>query len=583
MWLSPLVATILAGFFTVKVKTDDAFWHMATGRWIVEHRTLPTVDPFTYTMTGKPWHLVNGLADVILYLAYWVGAESGLVAIKVAAAWLVLCLAGFCLRAVNASSLTTVSLVTMLALLLHGRFTMERPLIFGGVLLAACQLAAIRSHRKQDNSSLVFLIALPIWPLVHGTALLGAGVLVSLIFAAVVTKAPKPYLKRIAVVGGVSLLVSLATPWWRDLFLVASEAGSGSTATSFTAEWESGVESFSHHVGHWIVVVGAMAGGVSMFRSDPGLLAMSALGAVISLRFGRNSYEAVILCLPAFACGIGAARRALELRALPLFSSWLAPLCALAVCAIQLALSPFTTVGGPFGVGLASGFFPTDTLATLNRLPKRRVLNDFPIGGYLIWKQVVGGVYCDGRTMALFREADVQELFVPLLSSSAAITASADKWDAVYGLAQNMSIPAQWMMVSPDWVPLHIGDGTSLFVRASFLAEIPPGVRPLPLLRFTEESRWVDFWYRNAIASEASREELKAQMTEACRLSPFSPVLANIVFAVARIDPAFGGELADIIDRARVAKLHCGRRARPTRAVRRERPCFMRFFGEILW
>ena len=30
----------------------DSYWHLAVGRWIVEHGTVPTVDPLSHTMRG---------------------------------------------------------------------------------------------------------------------------------------------------------------------------------------------------------------------------------------------------------------------------------------------------------------------------------------------------------------------------------------------------------------------------------------------------------------------------------------------------------------------------------------------------
>lgn len=49
------------------VRSYDFFWHLATGRWIVEHRALPVYDPFAVASAHVPW--VNGewLYQVALY------------------------------------------------------------------------------------------------------------------------------------------------------------------------------------------------------------------------------------------------------------------------------------------------------------------------------------------------------------------------------------------------------------------------------------------------------------------------------------------------------------------------------------
>ncbi len=51
--LTALVYALLAGLRTV---TDyDLFWQMATGRWIVQHHSVPSIDVFSYTAAGQPW------------------------------------------------------------------------------------------------------------------------------------------------------------------------------------------------------------------------------------------------------------------------------------------------------------------------------------------------------------------------------------------------------------------------------------------------------------------------------------------------------------------------------------------------
>lgn len=51
------------------VHSYDFFWHLATGRWIVDHHALPLTDPFSMASDRVPW--INGewLFQVPLYLA----------------------------------------------------------------------------------------------------------------------------------------------------------------------------------------------------------------------------------------------------------------------------------------------------------------------------------------------------------------------------------------------------------------------------------------------------------------------------------------------------------------------------------
>ena len=52
------------------VRNYDFFWHLATGRWIVEHHALPLTDPFAIASDRVPW--INGewLFEIVLYALY---------------------------------------------------------------------------------------------------------------------------------------------------------------------------------------------------------------------------------------------------------------------------------------------------------------------------------------------------------------------------------------------------------------------------------------------------------------------------------------------------------------------------------
>ena len=49
------------------IRSYDFFWHLTTGRWIVQHHALPVYDPFALASAHVPW--INGewLYQVALY------------------------------------------------------------------------------------------------------------------------------------------------------------------------------------------------------------------------------------------------------------------------------------------------------------------------------------------------------------------------------------------------------------------------------------------------------------------------------------------------------------------------------------
>jgi hypothetical protein len=555
-WLPFIVAAALAPAFVVKVKSYDVWWHMATGRWMVENGRLPTTDPFTYTMAGKPWHTVDGIAALVFYGAYRLGAETGLILLKVFVAFLTLALLGLCLRELRVSRGGLVGLLVAIAVLLHGRFTMDRPLILGGALLAGSLLAIVRSHERHDRSHLFLLAALPLWPLVHPTALLGFMTLGALLVASVAARPPSagistPHGRSIALTFAACVALAAALPWWRDAIVTATHLTGGATATTFTAEWRSGTEALGERVGHWAFVAAAILGGVRRLRRNAALLLLSLLAAAISYEFARNAYEGVILAAPACACALEDGAAWLRASGSALLGAALPPIAALAIAVVQVATAPVATISGPFGFGVEKRLFPYDTLETLRRLPPGHVMNGFAIGGFLIWQKIPFGVYCDGRTVALYQEDDVRRLFLPMIEGGAALTRAADTWEAVYGLNENLSPPNQWMMVSPDWVPLHIGLGTTLFARSTALAGLPPSVRPLHLVRYTTDTAWTAGWYEGILKDPALVSQLVDEFGHAATLSPDSPLLVDILRVVASESPRHAAALEEILVRAR--------------------------------
>src|SRR4051812_44753583 len=74
-----------AGFFVLAavaavapVRSYDYFWHLTTGRWIVDHRSIPRFDPLTVASVHVPW--INGewLYEIVLYALHGIGGDAGI-------------------------------------------------------------------------------------------------------------------------------------------------------------------------------------------------------------------------------------------------------------------------------------------------------------------------------------------------------------------------------------------------------------------------------------------------------------------------------------------------------------------------
>ncbi|HEX3407972.1 MAG TPA: hypothetical protein VHS81_12095, partial [Caulobacteraceae bacterium] len=74
------IVLLAVAAFSQRVFIDgDTNWHVAAGRWILAHHTVPTTDPFSFTFFGKPWIAHEWLSEVLMALAYLAAGWSGVV------------------------------------------------------------------------------------------------------------------------------------------------------------------------------------------------------------------------------------------------------------------------------------------------------------------------------------------------------------------------------------------------------------------------------------------------------------------------------------------------------------------------
>jgi hypothetical protein len=85
------LAVLLFSVLWRQTSEFDIWWHLAAGRWILEHRAIPHQDRFSFTRAGHEWLDLHWLYQVVLYLAYARFQELGPIGLKMAwisLAWL---------------------------------------------------------------------------------------------------------------------------------------------------------------------------------------------------------------------------------------------------------------------------------------------------------------------------------------------------------------------------------------------------------------------------------------------------------------------------------------------------------------
>ena len=149
------------------LRDGDVSWHIAAGRWILQHRAIPTTDPFSYTVFGHPWVDTEWLAEIIYAPAYNLFGHSGS-SIVVMAALIALNAAIFFYLQRRVSRI--VIAITLVALDLElGRFALARPHVLSWPLLALWTIALLQSAEHGRPPKLWWALVLVIWTNIHAS------------------------------------------------------------------------------------------------------------------------------------------------------------------------------------------------------------------------------------------------------------------------------------------------------------------------------------------------------------------------------------------------------------------------------
>lgn len=160
---------MLFAFFTISflqrhVYNNDFWWHLATGKYIIENRSLPEDDPFNYTSSGAPETRKtmilkgNWLADVIFYKVYTAWDFKGIIILRALVLITLMSVVFLTIRKQGISDLLSLLLTTGVFAVTKD-FLGERPQLFTFLSFAVVLylLEDFRMHRSRK----IFLV-LPI-------------------------------------------------------------------------------------------------------------------------------------------------------------------------------------------------------------------------------------------------------------------------------------------------------------------------------------------------------------------------------------------------------------------------------------
>ena len=386
--LGPAVAVLAytVVLFTPQLLNDgDTYWHLATGAWVLRHGTVPTVDPFSYTVLGAPWHAHEWLADLAMQLAFALGGWSGVVILFGVALALAL---GLLTRHLSRWLRLVPTLVTVaVAACCISPSLLARPHLLTLPLLELWT-AWLLIGRERGRAPWAVLPLMPAWANMHGSFMLGLALLAGFTLERALAAGAQE--RRMAgqwlLLLGAAVVSAMATPWgWRGLAFPFQLLGM--RALAGIREWQppdlQALPPIEIALLATLFVCLTRGVRVSVFRT---LILIAVL--YLALGHARHQMLAGVVGALVLAAPLG---RTLGLPESERRSRAVLP-AALAVAVIVSGIRltfPVVRSGAEAGPIAAVAVVPPAMRA-------RPVLNEYGFGGYLIFKGV--RPYIDGRT-----------------------------------------------------------------------------------------------------------------------------------------------------------------------------------------
>jgi hypothetical protein len=399
----------------VRTPTDtDMWWHLRTGRTIVETRALPRTDAFSHTRQGEPVINYSWLAQVALYGAYAVGsfpALAILVAVLVVTAFV------FVWKQMEGGPYLR-AFIVVLAAVTSSLVWAARPQMFTFVLTAVVgYVVYLYKWRQVDRLWLLPLIFI-LWANLHAGFAIGFILLACAIAGEVINHALRfegsevlswRRWGKLVALTALSYALIVVHPNTTEMYTYALRTVNIGVLRDFIQEWlppdfhQLFIQPFI-----WLLLATLAAVGWSGRRLDGGDFALVAGFTYSALLAARNIAPFALVCAPVLARH---ARPALERwrERVGWAGTWQAvsrPGLAwlnVNILAVVIALATLWIV--------ASVLPATQQKAERERLPVEAVnwieshrpaglmFNSYNWGGYLIWRLWPDyKVYVDGRT-----------------------------------------------------------------------------------------------------------------------------------------------------------------------------------------
>ena len=228
------------------IAEPDIWWHMRNAQYLLQYRSFPRVDTYSFGAAGSPWMNFEWLSEIPYLLAFKAMGLRGLVLVYFAV--LTLIYAGVYYRSCRAGGdCKNATLVTLLAISLGFISLGPRTLLFGWLCMIGLLLVLDRFQRT-GNGLWLLPPLFALWINLHGSWVFGMVVMVLTIasglvegeWGLVVARRWSPtQLKKLLIALAVSLAALFINPFGYRLVLYPFDLMFRQGVMQYIEEWQS--------------------------------------------------------------------------------------------------------------------------------------------------------------------------------------------------------------------------------------------------------------------------------------------------------------------------------------------------------
>lgn len=435
----PILAAVVAKRIASPLFDPDLFWHLATGRWIVEHRTFLRSDVFSFSTFNAPWQNSEWIFQVLVYVTESLGGWAGLFWLKMALALGSLALLGGTLfRLLGPEKRWFLPMVWIGYAILQPRL-FERAELFTWICWGGLWMWILNVRRCPNKPWALFWVVplFTFWVNCHPGVVYGVGFIFLLCLGARWEGESKEFIRRLDQALGLALCCLILNPHgWRMAWFYLDVMTQLKTNIGIIAEWKSPTLADAPYF--WVVLVGVGYLSVAAVREKTASWRWLVPAAFVFVVYGSQHLRSTAL-----AAWTGLALIAFALREASFFSRvrfW----GPVALTIVLAATTVYPLFKSPLKTKMVAwSRLPQGPVDFMQRHRfEGRGYNEYGFGGYIQW--VLGPelkTFLDGRYLSFpLAEEETQMLFQMASNQNAqAWTRRSDRWGFQFAVTGYMS------------------------------------------------------------------------------------------------------------------------------------------------